>query len=106
MKKSKRKPAEESTRALNMSKEDQLLLQYKDNAAIIDQLAEIPATIQTYEFLGELFFNYTFRELGQHPPSDQWKAQLKAIRNDVYQLFELARAAKALKALNADTEKD
>ncbi len=94
------------TAAVNIQQEEQLLLQYKNHEAIIDQLAEIPATIQTYEFLGELFFNYTLRELGQHPPSDQWKAQLKAIRNDVYQLFELARAARALKVFNAKAEKD
>jgi hypothetical protein len=106
MKKSTRKTPKASARSFNIQQDDQLLLAYKDNDALIDQLAEIPATIQTYEFLGELIFNYTFRELGQHPPSDQWKAQLKAIRNDVYQLFELARAARALKALNANTKKD
>jgi hypothetical protein len=74
--------------------------QYKDHEAIIDHLCEIPVTMQTYEFLGELFFHYTLRELGQHPPSDQWIAQLKAVRADVYQLYELARAANILKQLD------
>lgn len=106
MKKVKRKSSKQPETALNMRQDDQLLLQYKDYNAIIDQLAEIPATIQTYEFLGELFFNYAFRELDKHPSSDQWMAQLKAIRNDVYQLFELARAAQALKALNTNTDKN
>lgn len=78
----------------------QLIQQYKNHNDIIDHLAEIPVTLQTYEFLGELFFNCTFRELGEPAPSDQWKAQLKAIRHDVYQLFELARAARALRQAN------
>ena len=79
--------------------------QYIDHEAIIDHLCEIPVTLQTYEFLGELFFNYTLCELEQHPPSEQWKNQLKSIRNDVYQLFELARAARTLKEVNRRTQK-
>jgi hypothetical protein len=106
MNKGKYKLTKESVAELNIPQEDQLLVQYQDNNAIIDHLSEIPVTLQTYEFLGELFFNYTFRELGEHPPSDQWKAQLKAIRNDVYQLFELARAARALKQINTSAQKD
>jgi hypothetical protein len=106
MKKGKYKLVKESAAKLNIREEDQLLLQYPDKDAVIDQLSEIPVNLQTYEFLGELFFNYTFRALGEHPPSDQWKAQLRTIRNDVYQLFELARAAKALKQVNSSAQQD
>ncbi|GCC52707.1 hypothetical protein SanaruYs_29450 [Chryseotalea sanaruensis] len=106
MNKGKYKLPKESVAELNIRQEDQLLVQYQNNNTIIDHLSEIPVTLQTYEFLGELFFNYTFRELGEHPPSDQWKTQLKTIRNDVYQLFELARAARALKQINTSAQKD
>jgi hypothetical protein len=106
MKKTKHKLGKKEADDLNTDQDDaiQLIQQYKHQDDIIDHLAEIPVTLQTYEFLGELFFNCTFRELGEQAPSEQWKAQLKAIRNDVYQLFELARAARALRQANQNNQ--
>lgn len=103
MNKRKHKLVKKTAAGLIDDQQDQLLEQYKDTKAIIDHLSEIPVTLQTYEFLGELFFNCTYRELGQHPPSDQWISQLKTVRYDVYQLFELVRAARALKQKNNQT---
>lgn len=102
MKKTKHALTKKEAADLNAEQKDakQLIKQYKNQDDIIDHLAEIPVNLQTYEFLGELFFNCTFRELGEPAPSDEWKAQLKAIRHDVYQLFELARAARALRQAN------
>jgi hypothetical protein len=70
---------------------------YKDQKAIINQLCEIPVNIRTYEFLAELFFNAAARELENDPPTEDWIKQLRDVRNDVFQLFEMARAAKAFK---------
>lgn len=99
MKKKKEKLTKNAVNAMDARLQDELQLRkhYTEDKAIIDELSEIPVTLQTYEFLGELFFNCTVRELGQHPPSEEWIKQLKTVRNDVYQLFELARAARALK---------
>jgi hypothetical protein len=106
MKKAKHKMGKKAAPDVNAEQEDtfQLRQLYQNQEEIIDHLAEIPVNLQTYEFLGELFFNCTFRELGEQPPTDQWKAQLKAIRNDVYQLFELARAARALRQENENNQ--
>jgi hypothetical protein len=74
-----------------------LVARYKNNEAILAQLREIPVNPSTYEFLGELFFNAAARELENDPPTEEWLKQLRDIRNDVYLMFELARAARHLK---------
>lgn len=99
MKKKKNTASETAHPVIQPQLQDQRMLrkQYKNQQVIIDQLCEIPVTLQTYEFLGELFFNYTFQELGHRTNSDEWISLLKKVRADIYQLFELARAARALK---------
>jgi hypothetical protein len=73
-----------------------LVKRYKNNETILSQLREIPVNPSTYEFLGELFFNAAARELENDPPTEDWLRQLRNVRNDVYLMFELARAARHL----------
>ena len=74
-----------------------LISRYRNNDALLAQLAEIPVHSATYEFLGELFFNAAARELENDPPTESWLKQLNTLRSDVYLLFELARAARHLR---------
>ena len=84
---------------LEQSRERSILLKrYKNKEAILSQLREMPVHARTYEFLGELFFNAAARELENDPPTEEWLRNLTEIRSEVYLLFELARAAKYLRA--------
>jgi hypothetical protein len=73
-----------------------LLARYKNTQGIINQLREIPTHARTYEFLSELFFNACMRELEKDPPTEEWMKQMKDVRGCVFELFELARAAKVM----------
>jgi hypothetical protein len=73
-----------------------LRTRYRNPQIIIDELCEISTNLHTYEFLGELFFNFTVRELERDPPPEMWIRQLKNVRSEIMELYELARAAKAL----------
>jgi hypothetical protein len=70
---------------------------YKTNSAIIDQLCEVSTHVGTYELLAEVFFEFALHEMENDPPVSSRIRQLRNIRYEVFQLFELARAAKDIK---------
>lgn len=78
-------------------KEEQLLRsRYKNAKGIVDRLCEISTHAGTYEFLGELFFKFAVHTLQHDPPARVRIQQLRIIQFEVMELYELARAAKAL----------
>jgi len=71
--------------------------QYKTTTAILDRLCEISTHITNTEFIGELFFEFTIREM-EVGPADERIRLLRNTRFDIMQLYELARAAKMLRS--------
>lgn len=64
---------------------------------IIDTLSELSVGIDTYEFLGELFFEFLANEVRTTSPSTERLNLYINTRHQIHQLYELARAAKALR---------
>jgi hypothetical protein len=65
---------------------------------IIETLSELSGDIDTYEFLGELFFEFLANEVRTTSPSPERLNLYINTRHQIHQLYELARAAKALRA--------
>lgn len=74
-----------------------LIRRYKNNKSIVEHLCEISTHAGTYEFLGMLFFKFAVQELQHDPPAQSRIQQLKSIQVEIMELYELARAAKALR---------
>lgn len=68
---------------------------------IIETLSELSAGIDTYEFLGELFFEFLANEVRTTSPSAERLNLYIDTRHQIHQLYELARAAKALRMKTA-----
>lgn len=83
----------------DFEKRDAQLLRrrYKNNKGIVERLCEISTHAGTYEFLGTLFFKFAVQELQHDPPTRARIQQLKSIQTEIIELYELARAAKALR---------
>ena len=64
---------------------------------IIETLSELSAGIDTYEFLGELFFEFLANEVRTTSPSAERLNLYINTRHQIHQLYELARTAKALR---------
>lgn len=71
---------------------------YVNQSEIIETLSELSADIDTYEFLGELFFEFLANEVRTTSPSAERLNLYINTRHQIHQLYELARAAKALRA--------
>lgn len=77
---------------------------YTNQSEIIDTLSELSAGIDTYEFLGELFFEFLANEVRTTSPSTERLNLYINTRHQIHQLYELARAAKALRMKTADNK--
>ena len=71
---------------------------YTNQQEIIETLSELSVDIDTYEFLGELFFEFLANEVRTTSPSAERLNLYINTRHQIHQLYELARAAKALRA--------
>ena len=71
---------------------------YTNQQEIIETLSELSVDIDTYEFLGELFFEFLTNEVRTTSPSSERLNLYINTRHQIHQLYELARAAKALRA--------
>jgi hypothetical protein len=65
---------------------------------IFETLSELSVGTDTYEFLGELFFEFLANEVRTTSPSPERLNLYINTRHQIHQLYELARAAKALRA--------
>ena len=65
---------------------------------ILETLSELSVDSDTYEFLGELFFEFLANEVRTTSPSAERLNLYINTRHQIHQLYELARAAKALRA--------
>lgn len=73
-------------------------LSCRSKSEIFEILSEISAGMDTYEFLGELFFEFLANEVRTTSPSPERLNLYINTRHQIHQLYELARAAKALRA--------
>ncbi|MFD1002164.1 hypothetical protein ACFQ21_22755 [Ohtaekwangia kribbensis] len=64
---------------------------------IFETLSELSVGTDTYEFLGELFFEFLANEVRTTSPSPERLNLYINTRHQIHQLYELARAAKALR---------
>ncbi len=71
---------------------------YTNQHEIIENLSELSVGLDTYEFLGELFFEFLANEVRTTSPSSERLNLYINTRHQIHQLYELARAAKALRA--------
>jgi hypothetical protein len=75
----------------------QLESSYANQHEIMETLSELSVGIDTYEFLGELFFEFLANEVRTTSPSPERLNLYINTRHQIHQLYELARAAKALR---------
>lgn len=74
---------------------------YTSQSEILETLSELSVGIDTYEFLGELFFEFLANEVRTTSPSAERLNLYINTRHQIHQLYELARAAKALRMKTA-----
>jgi EAL domain-containing protein (putative c-di-GMP-specific phosphodiesterase class I) len=70
---------------------------YISRSEILETLSELSIDIDTYEFLSELFFEFLANEVRTTSPSPERLNLYINTRHQIHQLYELARAAKALR---------
>ena len=76
----------------------EIVSSYTNQHEIIETLSELSVGLDTYEFLGELFFEFLANEVRTTSPSSERLNLYINTRHQIHQLYELARAAKALRA--------
>ncbi len=77
--------------------EFEIATSYTSQREIIEALSELSVGIDTYEFLGELFFNFLANEVRTTSPSEERLNLYINTRHEIHQFYELARAAKVLR---------
>jgi hypothetical protein len=77
-------------------REFKIVTSHTNQHEIIETLSELSADIDTYEFLGKLFFEFLANEVRTASPSHERLNLYINTRHQTHQLYELARAAKAL----------
>jgi hypothetical protein len=78
--------------------DDQLLSQYNNEQSIIDRLCDASTDVEKYEFLGDLFFELVLVHTNEDSPLANRLELLRNTHFEIMQFYELARAAKLLKA--------
>ena len=83
---------------LSMSEDEfETTTSYISPSEILETLSELSIGVDTYEFLGELFFEFLANEVRTTSPSAERLNLYINTRHQIHQLYELARAAKALR---------
>jgi len=85
-------------RALSQHHETQLQnIPYTNQREILEALCEVSAGVDTYAFLGELFFEFLAQEVRNTSPSDERLKLYINTRHEIHELYTIARAARALR---------
>jgi hypothetical protein len=77
---------------------DHQTISYTNQREILEALSQISANVDTYTFLGELFFEFLASEVRTTTPSEDRLKLYVNTRHEIHELYAIARAAKALQA--------
>lgn len=80
-----------------LQSDEHLLLKYPNADRILSRLADINADIKTYELLGDLFFKFIQLQAKDEYVKKEQLIFISLLRDDILDLYQLARAAKMLK---------